>query len=280
MFEIYLHEIPSVTILSKSDVEDIMPFRENEYIYLVDQENRKHWLKVAYTMLKISSLGTVDGNRFRDMDDGSVFEIAGKKFTAFRPGTFELMGSLERGAQIITPKDAASILFHCDVRSGSTVLEIGAGSGGLTTALTRAVAPNGKVHTVEFKEENAERALKNLKRTGLDSYWSYQIGDAREVKVNITADALIMDMPDPENALDNLSPCLRPGGRICAYIHNANQLELIVNALRERDYCDVFAIEILQRGMEVHKGGVRPSYEMLGHTGYIVYGRKRGSSVN
>ena len=75
--------------------------------------------------------------------------------------------------------------------------------------------------------------------------------------------------------MDNLSPCLRPGGRICAYIPNTNQLELVVNALRERDFCDVFAIEIMQREMEVHKGGVRPSYEMLGHTGYIVYGRKR-----
>ena len=125
------------------------------------------------------------------------------------------------------------------------------------------------------KEENALRAQKNLRRTGLDKYWTYQKGDAREVKVEITADALIMDMPDPENALDNLLPCLRPGGRICAYIPNTNQLELVVNALRERNFSDVFAIEIIQREMEVHRGGVRPSYEMLGHTGYLAFGRKR-----
>ena len=252
-----------------------MPFQENEFVYLVDSEDRKHWLKVAYSMLKISSLGTVDGNRFRDLDDGSELIIAGKKFTVFRPGTAELMDSLDRGAQIITPKDAASILFNCDVKSGDTVLEVGAGSGGLTTALTGAVAPSGKVHTVEFKEENALRAQKNLKRTGLDKYWTYQIGDAREVEVDITADALIMDMPDPENALDNLLPCLRAGGRVCAYIPNTNQLELVVNALRERNFSDVFAIEIIQREMEVHRGGVRPSYEMLGHTGYLAFGRKR-----
>ena len=252
-----------------------MPFQENEFVYLVDSEDRKHWLKVAYSMLKISSLGTVDGSRFKDLDDGSELEIAGKKFTVFRPGTLELMGSLDRGAQIITPKDAASVLFNCDVKSGDVILEVGAGSGGLTTALTGAVAPTGKVHTVEFKEENALRAQKNLKRTGLDKYWSYQIGDARVVKVDITADALIMDMPDPENALDNLLPCLRPGGRICAYIPNTNQLELVVNALRERNFSDVFAIEIIQREMEVHRGGVRPSYEMLGHTGYLAFGRKR-----
>lgn len=252
-----------------------MPFQENEFVYLVDDENRKHWLKVAYGMLKISSLGTVDGSRFKDLDDGSAFTVAGKNFTVFRPGTVELIESLERGAQIITPKDAASILLNCDVKSGNTILEIGAGSGGLTTALTSAVAPNGKVHTVEFKEENALRALKNLKRTGLDQYWTFQIGDAREVKVDIVADALIMDMPDPDRALDNLLPCLRAGGRVCAYIPNTNQLELIVNTLRDRNFCDVFSIEIIQRGMEVHRGGVRPSFEMLGHTGYLVFGRKR-----
>ena len=183
-----------------------MPFEENEFVYLVDGEDRKHWVKVAYSMLKISSLGTVDGKKFKELDDGSEITIAVKKFTVFRPGTLELMGSLDRGAQIITPKDAASVLFNCDVKSGDVILEVGAGSGGLTTALTGAVAPTGKVHTVEFKEENALRAQKNLKRTGLDRYWSYQIGDAREVKVDITADALIMDMPDPENALDKLLP--------------------------------------------------------------------------
>ena len=252
-----------------------MPFEENEFVYLVDEENRKHWLRVSYTMLKISSLGTVDGKKFRDLDDGSELTVAGKRFTVFRPGTVELMDSLERGAQIITPKDAASILLNCDVKSGNTVLEVGAGSGGLTTALTGAVAPSGKVLTLEFKEENALRAQKNLRRVGLDRYWSYQIGDARDAKVDIVADALIMDMPDPENALDNLLPCLRTGGRICAYIPNTNQLELIVNALREKRFCDVFAIEIIQREMEVHRGGVRPSYETLGHTGYLVFGRKR-----
>ena len=252
-----------------------MPFQENEYVYLVDQSGKKHWLKVSYSMMKVSSLGTVDGNRFRELDDGSSFEITGKRFTVFRPGKVELIESLERGAQIIIPKDAASILFYCDVKAGDTVIEVGAGSGGLTTALTSAVMPNGRVHTVEFKEENALRAQKNLRRTGLDSVWTYQIGDARDVKVDVVADVLTMDMPDPENALDNMLPCLRPGGRICAYIPNTNQLEKIVNALRERDFCDVFSIEIMQREMEVHQGGVRPSYATLGHTGYLVYGRKR-----
>ncbi len=253
-----------------------MPFAENEFIYLEDENGKKHWLKVSFGMLKIASLGTIDGARLKDMDDGSVMTVAGKEFTAFRPGTMELVESLERGAQIITPKDAATILLYSDVKAGDRILEVGAGSGALTTALLRAVSGSGHVHTVEFKEENAQRALRNVRRTGLDDHWTYQIGDARDAKVDYVADALIMDMPDPENALDNLLPSLRPGGRICAYIPNTNQLEKIVLALRERNFSDVFALENIQREMEVHRGGVRPSFDMLGHTAYLVFGRKRG----
>jgi tRNA (adenine57-N1/adenine58-N1)-methyltransferase len=250
-------------------------FEEGEYIFLADPDGKRHWIKVSYGMIKIPSVGTVDGSRFRDMDDGDTTTIAGTAFTAFRPGTVDLIGSLERGAQIITPKDAASIILNCDIKCGDKVLEVGAGSGALTTALLNAVAPNGIVHTVELREEFALRTLKNIKRTGLDKYWSYQISDAKDAKIETVADALVTDIPDPWLALDNLSKNLRPGGRICSYVPNMNQAESIVNALRGNRFFNIRAIELLERGLEVHPGGVRPSFEMLGHTGYLILGRKR-----
>ena len=36
----------------------------------------------------------------------------------------------------------------------------------------------------------------------------------------------------------------------------------------------VRAFENIQRSIEVHFGGVRPSYENLAHTGYLVFGRR------
>ena len=233
-------------------------------------------------MMKVQSLGAIDGNRFRDLDEGDVITIVGREYTVFRPGVVELMESLDRGAQVIIPKDAASILLHCDVKCGDRVIEVGAGSGGLTTALLHAVAPSGSVLTLELREDNAQRAQRNVARVGLDRYWSYRIGDAREIELDIDwqADALTMDMPDPWLALDNLEPHLRPGGRVCAYVPNMNQAEEIVKALRERGYSNVVSFENMQRGLEVHPGGVRPSFEMLGHTGYLVFARRRsGRSV-
>ena len=253
-----------------------MAFNEGEFLYLQGEDGKRSWFRLQFGMIKMGGLGVIDGKRFEGLDDGDVVEIVGRRVNVFRPGVVELMESLDRGAQIITPKDACAILMECDIKAGDRVIEVGAGSGGLTTALLHTVAPTGHVHTVEFKEQNAEKALKNVKRTGLDQYWSYQIGDARSVDIDFDdADVITTDMPDVENALDNLVPHLRNGGRICTYVPNANQLELAVNALRGRGFTDVRSMEIMRRGMEVHNGGTRPSFEMLGHTGYLTFARKR-----
>ena len=254
-------------------------FAEGETVFLEDAEGKRHWLKVSFGMLKVQGLGAMDGSKLEGLDDGDRVTLVGREYTVFRPGAMDLIGSLERGAQIISPKDAATILMHCDVKSGDRVLEIGAGSGGLTTALLTAVGPTGHVHTMELKEENAKRTERNVARTGLDSRWSYSIGDAREADPGIDwqADALTMDMPDPWLALPNLDRHLRAGGRLCAYVPNMNQMESIVIALREAGYADVRALENIQRFMEVHPGGVRPSFDTLGHTAYLIFARKRAA---
>ncbi|MBR2255713.1 MAG: tRNA (adenine-N1)-methyltransferase [Candidatus Methanomethylophilaceae archaeon] len=253
--------------------------KEGDTVFLEDESGKRIWATVAKGMVKVQSLGAVDGSRLIGLEDGSPVSIAGRGYTVFVPGAADLMQSLDRGAQIILPKDAATILFECDVKAGDRVIEVGAGSGGLTTALLHSVAPSGSVTTLELKEENAKRVLKNVSRTSLGDMWSYQIGDARDMGISYegTADVVTMDMPDPWAALDNVCAFLRPGGRFCGYVPNTNQLGSLVEALRERGYADVRAMENIQRGMEVHQGGVRPSFEMLGHTGYLVFARKRAT---
>jgi len=249
-------------------------FHEGEFIYILDDQGKKHWFTASAGMVKVPSLGTLDGGRIMALADGGRLVVAKRPMHVFRPSTADLMSSLERGAQVITPKDAATIMLECDIAAASVVLEVGAGSGSMSIALLRALPPEGRLHTIELREDFAKRAGRNIERAGLSARWECTVGDARTASLDIEADAAVLDMPAPWEALENVDGMLRDGGMLCAYVPNTNQLESAVRALRSMGYAEVRALENIQRGMEVHAGGVRPSFETLGHTAYLVFGRK------
>jgi tRNA (adenine57-N1/adenine58-N1)-methyltransferase len=247
---------------------------EGDLIYLLDDNERRSWLKLQKDMVRVPGLGVIDGSKIVGREDGSAVKLAGKQFWAFRATVVQLMESLERGPQIITPKDAATIVFRLGLRAGEIVLEAGVGSGGLTMALLNSIMPTGKVISVELREEFAERARRNVERAGLGSFWDLRLGDVKTVELGTLVDAVALDMPDPWLALDNVDRFLRPGGRFAAFVPNTNQVEGIVTELRNRGYAEVTAVENIQRTIDVHPGGVRPSYENLAHTGYLAFARR------
>jgi tRNA (adenine57-N1/adenine58-N1)-methyltransferase len=255
--------------------------KEGQLVFLLDERGRKHWLRLERGMLKVPSLGVVDGDRLIGAGEGATLTLAGRPFVLLTPGAVDLMGSLERGAQVITPKDAATILLELDLKDGDVVVEAGLGSGSLTIALLNAVAPNGRVVSVELRPEFADKGRRNVMRTAFPHLWSVRLGDVKDIELDLIADAFVLDMPDPWEALVNVRRFLRPGGRLCAYIPNTNQLERVVKEMRAQGFVEVRAVENIQRDMEVHEMGVRPSYETLGHTGYLAFGRlARRAEVN
>ncbi len=225
-------------------------------------------------MMKVEGLGVLDGSKLVGMENGLRISVAGKALWVLRPGIPELMESIERGPQVIGRKDAATIVQRLDLKCGDLVIEGGVGSGSLTTALLNAVGPEGKVVSVELREEFAAKARKNLMRTSLCDHWELRIGDIKTTKLDMKADAVVTDIPDPWEAIDNISTMMKGGGRFCAYVPNMNQVENTVTKLRASAFVEIDALENIQRAIEVHPGGVRPSFDAIGHTGYIVFGRK------
>jgi len=254
--------------------------REGHIAFLMDEKGKKHWVKLENGMLKVQSLGVIDGSKLIEAGDGGEVLLAGKRFILFSPGVTDLMETVERGAQVITTKDAATIVFELDLKDGDVVVEAGLGSGSLTTALLNAVKPSGKVISVEIREDFADKGRRNIGRTGSQDLWELKIGDIRNAELGLTADAVVLDMPDPWEAIVNVKRFLRCGGRLCAYVPNTNQLELVVKKMRAEGFVEVRALENIQRMMEVHEMGVRPSYEMLGHTGYLAFGRLACNSLS
>ena len=76
----------------------------------------------------------------------------------FRPSLGQYVLKMPRGAQVIYPKDLATIVMAADIFPGAVVLEAGTGSGALTMTLLRAVGTDGRVISEEIREDFARGA--------------------------------------------------------------------------------------------------------------------------
>jgi len=219
-------------------------------------------------------------------------ELAGVSMIVLPALTRDHMDCLERGPQIILPCDAATILLHADISCGSTVLEAGSGSGSLTIALTSAVGEDGCVISMDINRQNMERAQRNVRKAGYGSRVNFLVGDVRNQQNTVVSihelnvdrvDAVILDIPDPWDAVGTVEEVLRVGGILVSYLPTINQVEQFRKEIegwdpdrrpREAAFIDSITMETLMREIVVNEGAVRPDYSMLGHTGYLTFARK------
>lgn len=247
---------------------------EGARVLLVDENGRKFTVKLERRMIDVRGLGVLDGSALCEASYGQELRIGGKALRVLRPSVKDILSIMERRAQIIIPKDSFAIPLHLDLGCGSRVIEGGVGSGGLTVVLLKAVGPHGKVYSYDNRNDLADIARKNVEMSGLGAAWDLKIQDVCTADLEKDVDAVVLDIPNPWDAIDNVTRSVRAGGHIGCYVPNANQLEAVVKKMRELGLGEVTAFETLQREMVVHEGGVRPSFDMLGHTGYLAFGRR------
>ncbi len=196
-------------------------------------------------------------------------------YRAVRPSLSDLFGSMHRGAQIVTPKDAAHLVYLAGVAPGGRVAEAGSGSGALTIALAVAVGGAGHVTTYDRRSDFLETARVNVRRAGLEGRVTFVERDVGKDGIDATElTSVLLDLPEPWEVLPSARAALVPGGYVATYTPTYNQLEKAVRGLRTLGFDEVRAVELLERSLHVGDGGTRPDFEMLGHTGFLAAGRK------
>ena len=246
---------------------------KNDLVLLVDKKGKKNLIRVE-DIKKIKGIGVYDTSNLIGKGYGEVMEIMGKEYTILQPSIIDKIDTIKRKAQIITPKDSAVIAFYCDVKSGDKIVEGGTGSGALTIVLAHLVQPDGKVFSYEKRRDFAEIAQKNIKEAGLEKYVEIKSGDVTSKIDERDADGIIFDIPNPWDGIKSAHDALKSGGHFASYSPTTNQVENTVNELRRYPFVGIKTLETLQREIIVGKGGVRPDFNMLGHTGYVTFGRK------
>jgi len=176
-------------------------------------------------------------------------------------------------------EDSAQIIMNCSIKPGDKVVEIGSGSGALTIALAKTVAPNGKVVSYDKRKDFIEIAQYNIEKAGLEKHVEFKLRDAKNGIDEKNIDSIIMDISQPWELVDIAWGSLKIGGYFCSYSPLISQVEKTVKKLRDHPFVEVYVLETLQREMIVLEKGVRPSFNMLGHTGYLTFARKALAKV-
>lgn len=187
---------------------------------MVDDAGKKFVLRAARRMLEVGGLGVVDGQALCDASFGDEMTIGQRRFVLLRPSVRDLLGIIERKAQIMIPKDSFLVPMYLDISSGSRVIEGGVGSGALTIVLLRTVAPDGKVISYDNRKDHSDLARKNIALTGLERCWEFRLEDVCTTDLVNDVDAAVVDIPNPWDAIENIKKSLRVGGHICCYVPN------------------------------------------------------------
>jgi tRNA (adenine57-N1/adenine58-N1)-methyltransferase len=247
---------------------------EGSLVMLSDGKGARHIIRADPGMHKVGGLGVIDGSRLVGARFGDPYDVGSFRGHILRPTPRDMAEGLRGKAQTIIPKDSAIILMYCGVRPGGRVLEVGAGSGGLTVTLCEAVGPDGLVVSYDRRGEFAKITGDNLRRFGLGDRWRSVVADASEGIDEGGFDAAAVDIAEPWSVVGPVRDALAGGGVMAIYVPTTNQLEKGMNAMKEAGMVELEAVEVLVRGMEVGEGGVRPSHHMLAHTAYLAFGRK------
>lgn len=229
---------------------------------------------------KHKGLGVLDPGRWAGLAWGSRVRLGDKEVALLPPTLADLAATLARKAQVILPKDSSRILFELGIGPGSRVLESGIGSAGLTIPLCWAVGAAGKVVVQELREDFGEWGRGNVEKAGLADRLEVHLGDMTlglAPGVRGPFDAAVLDQPEPWKAVPHLVPALAPGATVACYTPQVAQMEEASRALSRAGFADVRQMELIERRWEVKERGSRPSFEGLGHTGFLVFGRWLGS---
>ncbi len=119
------------------------PWREGDVAALVRSGAPPLLLRVLSGAQPVGVDGVIDLTAEIGRPPGGEVVWLGAPHRLVRPSLSDLLASVKRGAQIVTPKDATYLGYLAGVVPGAHVAEAGAGSGALTIALATAVGPAG-----------------------------------------------------------------------------------------------------------------------------------------
>lgn len=255
-------------------------FKVGELVQLTDPKGRLHTIQLSEKGFFNSSRGSFPHSALIGKPEGTVVTAReGTEFLALRPLLKDYVLSMPRGATIIYPKDCAQIVQYADIFPGARVLEAGVGSGGLSMSLLSAIGADGKLTSIERRQDFATIAKANADMWFGYRHpaWDVQVGDFEQVAPTLGShcwDRVVLDMLAPWECLPAAYDALVFGGVLCIYVATVTQMSRTIEAMKnQQKWVAVHAWETTERQWHVEGLSVRPEHSMVGHTGFLITAR-------
>ncbi|MBI3641202.1 MAG: tRNA (adenine-N1)-methyltransferase [Thaumarchaeota archaeon] len=254
--------------------------KQNSYVLFFYNDSKKWLMRVSKKQQFHTHVGVINHKDVVGKEYGSTIKTnKGKYIYLLEPTIHDYIMKSQRSTQIVYPKDLGYIAARTGLQSGQKVVEIGTGSGSLTTFLASIVNPRGHVYTFDVDPNFMEIARKNIEKAGVAKYVTMEKLDIKSVKkVPITdADIVIVDLGDPWSVVPQARKMLKGSGTFVAICPTMNQLEKLATVLNENDFYDIECTEQIVRTIEAREGKTRHSFRSIGHTTYVAFARKVSS---
>ena len=194
----------------------------------------------------------------------------GDLFTSISPSFADLYQHLQRGPQIMIQKDIGMIIAKTGVNNTSRVVDAGGGSGSLCLSLANVCK---EVIVYEINPEHFDVVQKNGKMMGLQNICLKQENVYKGIS-ETNVDLVTFDLPEPWLAIEHAEKALKTGGWLVVYLPNLLQVKEFIDSTKKTKIHVLETIELIERKWKIEDKIMRPEFEMLGHTGFLIFCRK------
>ncbi len=248
-------------------------FQPGDLALLQDRKSRRYMLTLTEDGTFHSHMGRLQHDQLIGHPVGGWYRTdRGHTLLAVRPTLGDFVRHMPRGPQIIYPKDLGNIVSFADIFPGATVVEGGLGSGALTAALLRAVGDEGRVITYEIDESVLPKAMANIEKVSpRPANLEVKIGDIYQGIDECDVDRIVLDVPEPWQAVGAIGDSLVMGGLVLSFLPTILQVHRLAGALEQDGrFQMVESMETLLRSWHVTERSVRPEHRMVAHSGFLT----------
>jgi len=251
--------------------------KQNSPILFYFNHSKKWLMKISKKESLHTHIGVIKHSDAIGKEYGSRINTNKDKYVyLLKPTMYDYVMKIQHGTQIVYPKDLGYIVARAGIGSGQKILEIGTGSGSLTSFVANIVKPRGHVYTFDVNENFMKIAEKNIKKAGVSKYVTQHNLDLKTAKKMPLKDidVALIDLGDPWTVIPQVRKMLKGSGSIFAICPTMNQLEKLTMALVENEFTDIESTEHILRTIEAREGKTRHSFQGIGHTTYLCFARK------